>query len=172
MTFKLARPLPEQADLLSRFSYDPETGEVTRADGSKVGWDRGNGYLCARFDGSIYMLHRLIWKMVHGVDPECVDHLNGNARDNRLANLRSVSLSDNNRNQRLNCRNKSGHAGVAQSGPGRWHASISIAGKLEHLGNFPTYDEAVAARKKAEARNGYHQNHGMKRPKTIFNHAA
>jgi hypothetical protein len=31
---------------------------------------------------------------------------------------------------------------------------------MENLGNYPTLAEAAAARKEAEARLGYHQNHG------------
>ncbi len=46
--------------------------------------------------------------------------------------------------------NTSGHRGVCIRENGSWRATITFRGNRRHLGNFRTYEEAVAARLKAE----------------------
>lgn len=42
--------------------------------------------------------HRVIFKMLHGYEPETVDHINGDPRDNRPGNLRAATVTENRRN--------------------------------------------------------------------------
>ena len=44
---------------------------------------------------------------------------------------------------------------------GRWQAQIRIGGTSIHLGSFEAFDDAVAARRKAEEQYGFHKNHGI-----------
>ena len=77
--------LPSQKELLKYFSYNPETGVVTRTKttssrskaGDIVGSVDCRGYVHVMFEGKFYQLHRLIYKMETGRDPQgTVDHDN------------------------------------------------------------------------------------------------
>lgn len=126
----------------------------SRRAGKPAGVTRSiKGYLGMRLFGRHYFAHRVAWAHVHGVWPTEIDHINGVRDDNRIANLRVVSREMNMRNAvRPNQLPKSGHRGVARASCGsRWRASIC----RKHLGTFDTFDEAVAARRKAEAEYGF-----------------
>ncbi len=64
---------------------------------------------------STYLLHRIVWVMVHGyVDPENdIDHIDGNGLNNKIENLRECSKSINNRNAKKRIDNKSGTSGIS-----------------------------------------------------------
>lgn len=179
--------LPEQIVLQKLLRYNSETGELlwSRRSGedftptpartrewqqkwwnkrfadTPVGSVSNEGYLCARILGGTYKVHRLIWKLVHGVDPDFVDHINGNRSDNRLCNLRSVPKGENSRNLGVRAGKEEGDVGVSYHGK-RWRARITASGRLVQLGTFDTKDEALAARRAAETMLGYHPNHGRK----------
>lgn len=88
-------------------------------------------------------LHRAVLSAPHGIS---VDHINGDGLDNRRANLRLASLSENNRNQRLAARNTSGFKGVTwHARQQRWQAQIKSGGKCFYLGLFDNRQEAHAA---------------------------
>lgn len=87
-------------------------------------------------------LHRLILNYDGRND---VDHINHNGLDNRKQNLRIVSHSDNARNQH------GMRKGIKLVGSGRYQALITVGGHGEYLGTFDTYEDALAARTKAEA---------------------
>jgi hypothetical protein len=110
----------------------------------------------------IYPAHRIIWKMLHGIDPSQIDHVNGMRSDNRLTNLRNVSAVENGRNCGRPSTNTSGAIGVGARGK-KWRANIRVDGRLLHLGEFDCFDAAVQARKAAEAVHGFHPNHGSVR---------
>ncbi|WP_181425564.1 HNH endonuclease signature motif containing protein [Methylobacterium sp. B4] len=109
-----------------------------------------------------YYAHRVAWALQTGAWPTReIDHINGNKKDNRLANLREVAELENSRNQPLRKANTSGVHGVRwKEQINRWIAFIGIDGKFIHLGNFLTRAEAIAARRQAEAKAGFHRNHG------------
>jgi len=68
------------------------------------------------FKSKVYCAHRIVL-LLNGenVDEfECVDHINGDPSDNRLVNLRNVSLSLNSRN-RKNPPSNTGYAGVIKT---------------------------------------------------------
>jgi hypothetical protein len=163
-------------ELASEFlSYNPETGILTwKKDnlrvkaGSVAGFvHTGRGakkYVVIKIKGKAYKAHRLAWLLTYGdLPPDQIDHENGDSCDNRIANLRSVNCTDNQRNARLREDNKSGACGVCfNKEKGKWTAQIRIGGKQKHLGGFVEFRDAVSARKKAEKLYGYHENHGRK----------
>lgn len=134
-------------------AYDPETGSLTWkvsrgrvGNGAKAGRRRPDGYLRVKVDGSDYLVHRLALALTHGHWPEGqVDHLNGDASDNRLANLRDVPQEVNQQNQRrANADSKTGLLGASPRGP-RFQAAITTQGDRRYLGLFDTAEEAHQA---------------------------
>jgi hypothetical protein len=171
----MARKLPHQDDLLRSLSYDPTSGYLywrdrddrsrewnSRWAGKRAFTARGHkGYYTGAFNGSQYYAHRVIWKMLKGEEPDVIDHIDGTISDNRLENLRSVPSLDNQRNMRRMSSNTSGINGVGWSAPTKkWAAYIRVDGKRIHLGYFETKEQAASARRRADARYGFHPNHG------------
>lgn len=95
------RMLVMSTDLQSRVReavlYDADIGALTwlrpRSSklkvGDRVGWTSGNGARLVRVAGIETTAGRLIWLYIHGVLPtQHVEHINGDAQDLRLSNLR------------------------------------------------------------------------------------
>lgn len=110
-----------------------------------------------------YYSHRVIWAMEYGEWPEYIDHINGIRTDNRINNLRNVTVKQNQRNQKKRADNKSGHTGVSWDlSRNKWMAHICDNG-FKNLGRFDNISDAIDARKNAEKKLGYHKNHGTDR---------
>ena len=73
-----------------------------------------------------------------------VDHRNGNALDNRRANLREATRSQNSANRRVPRTNKCGLKGVRFEAK-RWRADIKVGGTSRYLGRFDTAEDAARA---------------------------
>ena len=152
------------------FDYDESTGvftaKVRRAvrvkAGQVVGSRNRSGYLTTSIAGKNRYLHRLAWLIVYGVLPDGeIDHINGNKADNRLKNLRVVSPSENNKNAKMPSDNKSGVIGVHwDAAREKWAVEIRSSNNKYRLGRYSDFDQAVAVRKSAEMRLGFHENHG------------
>lgn len=174
--------LPDQETLQALLHYEPDTGklfwkerslEMFKRERSWKMWNaryageetfravQPNGYLSGGLFGRQRYAHRVIWKLVYGEDPEQVDHVNGDRANNRLENLRNVSNLENGRNQKFNSRNTSGVMGVTwHKTASKWQAQIAVKGAYTHLGLYDDFEVAVAARKAAEIKHGFHPNHG------------
>lgn len=177
------KDMPDQATLTELLVYDPRTGDLLwRARGAhhfpdgarfnsvarKNMWNgrcagqvafgrtNANGYLVGCILGRNYTAHRIIWKMIHGLEPDTIDHINGVRTDNRIENLRAVDMAAQSKNKSRYKTNTSGFAGVTSAPYGMWKAQIGS----EYLGLFRSPEEAAAARKEAEEKLGYHENHG------------
>jgi HNH endonuclease/AP2 domain len=141
-----------QERLKELVSYNPDTGKFTRiikrTNGKSNGWPDKNGYLYLMVDGKNYAYHRLIWLYVHGKFPNNeIDHINGNKADNRIANLRDVTRTQNMQNEiKVRKSSSSGFMGVRfRKDRNTWTATIRVNGKQKRLGVFATPQEAEAA---------------------------
>jgi hypothetical protein len=143
-------------------SYNPKTGillwKKSLSNRSKVGSRfganiDGKGYYRAVFKGKQYRTHRLAWFHYYGEMPDgLIDHINGDRLDNRIENLRIADETLNARNCLRSKNNTSGHTGVTRhKAAKKWVAQITVSYKNVYLGLFDSLDDAVAARKKAEA---------------------
>lgn len=141
-----------QGCLKELLHYDPETGVFTwvapsgrRAKiGDVAGWASGRGYLGIRINRRAYYAHRLAWLYVHGAWPaQDIDHVNGVRSDNRLANLREATRSQNLANTRP--RRSAPKGTWLHRETGKWCAAITVNGRLRHLGLFASRDDAHAA---------------------------
>jgi hypothetical protein len=104
------------------------------------------GYLQVGIGRKVYLVHRIIWKMVHETEPPEIDHRNGVHCENRLSNLRAATRSSNSRNRRVLKNNKLGLKGVIfVARINRYLAQIDYEGKRRKLGHFKTPNEAHAA---------------------------
>lgn len=148
--------MPTQESLKEFYTYNPHTGDLIRKYDGKLCQVPHRGYKLTYIEGKQYPVHRLIWVYVYGpFNPELeIDHINGNPSDNRLSNLRLVTHKENCRN--LTKRRTTAHIGIDMHKCGKWRARIGA----KSLGLFTSLKEAIAARKDAEQKHGYHPNHG------------
>ncbi len=143
--------------------YDPETGIFTwrvrrgglASAGSIAGSLCTDGYLQIKINGRPYNAHRLAWVYAYNTWPaDQLDHINGIRDDNRLANLREATNSQNQQNQSIRRDNKSGHPGVYWDKRARkWRAQIMVDGKRVNLGSFDDHAAAIVARASGKARH-------------------
>lgn len=144
-----------QDELRDKFIYEPQTGMLRKVKNAlkPYPWRAiGNNkqYLAHSYNAkgqSIY-LHQAVWLYHHGYIPKVIDHINGNAMDNRIENLRPCTLSQNQFNSKKKVSNKSGFKGVVfhpkcKNKP--WQAKINLLGKRISLGYYATKEEAAIA---------------------------
>lgn len=157
------------------FSYDANTGflywrvlpKCHKPDG-RAGSKEKDGYTRVKFRQKHIPVHRIIWDMCNPGDLLApgfeVDHINHDRSDNRIVNLRKVTKGVNNKNLSLGKANTSGVIGVCYvKSRNRWVSAIYLGGKRKHIGYYKNFEDAVAARKAAEVKYGFHENHGKKR---------
>jgi len=125
--------------------------------GGEAGSSTNDGYVKVHLNKKSYPAHRLMWLLYHGEHPEnFVDHINGDRSDNRICNLRIVTKAENAKNRRATKGSKSGLNGVVwRNDSHKWRAFIRWDNRLEHLGSYIDFFEAVCARKSAEVRYAY-----------------
>jgi hypothetical protein len=82
--------------------------------------------------------HRLAWLHHYGALPiGCIDHINGVPDDNRIANLRDVTIAQNLQNiKRARRQNASGYLGVTTRGPRSFVAEIEVNRVRRYIGHF------------------------------------
>lgn len=163
-----AKELPTQQYLIECFNYDPEIGDLIwkerprhHFDNDTNRWKNFNSQFVGKVAGSknsprhIHIrlngigckAHRIIWKMIHGVDPTYViDHIDGNSKNNKLSNLRDIPQDMNMKNRKISKRNKSGYLGVFLCNKSkRWRADLRFNKKTTFIGHFDTEELAAYA---------------------------
>jgi hypothetical protein len=156
----MPKTLPSADYLRETFRYDPATGQLywrRRADAppqwntrfaGRIAGFVGQAGIAVRLKGyRALRAHRIIWKMVHGDEPEEIDHVDCNPLNNRLANLRRATRRQNACNRRLQP-GASGLKGVSFD-RGRWRARIRVNGRSKFLGRFDTAEAAHTAYRRA-----------------------
>lgn len=129
-----------QEILKERFHYNPETGIFT--------------YLVA-------VTLRVKIGQIAGCKSHQYLQIDGNPTNNRISNLRDATCLENKRNMRVPNHNTSGCTGIAfRKDKNSWRAQISVNNKFVHIGTFHSFEAAKKARKLAEKKYGFHENHG------------
>lgn len=146
------------------FRYEPDTGKLFwrfsmckspivsgNEAGKKMKCRANKIYVSVKFYGKNYMAHRIAWAITHQREPmDVIDHINGDGLDNRLANLREATRSQNQQNQGISRSNTSGFKGVSFSRQlGKFTARIRVGTKSKHLGCFLNACDAANAYQQA-----------------------
>jgi hypothetical protein len=171
------KQLPSLERLMERLRYDESTGELYWLDddtldkrwrnrfvGKPAGVKSYNAdgtpkCILVGIDYVSYKAHRVIWKMIHGVDPpERIDHVDVDPFNNRPGNIREASHAENMRNRGRQRNNICGMKGVTFAKershlPTPWVAKINIGGRSTNLGAFHTKGLAAVAHAKAALRH-------------------
>lgn len=161
-------PHLDHAALLAMLHYDPETGIFiwrTREDarpqwnaryaGKVAGYARtatgGRQYWSVRIYDWPFHAHRLAYFYMTGLWPLAeIDHIDNDGLNNRWANLRDATKSQNGANRGASRNNKAGLKGVSFCRKaGRYRATIRLNGKQKWLGYFDTAAAAHEAYKAA-----------------------
>jgi hypothetical protein len=143
--------LPTANRLRELLNYDPQTGifirkrlSHRRADGPFH-----HGYRAILIDRKKHLAHRVAWCFVYGEWPSSeIDHVNCVKSDNRIANLRLATRSQNNANRRPLYRTIKG---VTRHKAGGWQAQIKESGRSYYLGLFKDQEHAAACYRIAAA---------------------
>ena len=134
--------------------YNPDTGvfiwrhrkprRTKGADSMNAGTRRGV-YTMIGIDQTLYYGHRLAWLYVHGEWPSLhIDHINGDGRDNRIANLRCATRSENLCNKPVRRDSTTGLKCVFPK-RNKFYSQIVKNGRTWNLGSFDTPEQAHAA---------------------------
>lgn len=155
--------------------YNPNTGELTwiKKPSKKTVLGTRAGSLCStsgyrriRLNNKFYVEHRIIWLWVYGHFPkEHIDHINHVRDDNRLSNLREVTIAENARNRTKHQNTKVGEVGIWYcKRRKRYIAEIKLNQKKVYQRSFKNVEEAIQARRAKALELGFHENHGDTSP--------
>lgn len=132
--------------------------------GSLVGSVRPDGYVTVKVNGKSHYVHRIVWLMFNAniSDGMTIDHINHVRSDNRIENLRCVSMQENHKNRSKPKNNSSGFCGVTfDKNSGKWQSRLNIGGKRFYLGLFDSAIDASIARELKARELKFHENHGV-----------
>jgi len=143
-------------EVRSLFDYDAASGALrwkqnrgrNKTAGQIAGTRRRDGYCAVKIVGHNYLVHRLAWAWTYGEWPMLLDHIDMDPSNNRLANLRAATHSQNKANRGATISNTSGFKGVTLDKTLKvkpWKAAIKFNSKMINLGTFATPEEAHAA---------------------------
>lgn len=107
--------------------------------------DCNRGYLRVCLFGDEYPAHRVIWAMETGQwATNVIDHIDGDPANNRIANLRSATTAENNRNKANHGRSR--FRGVSwRARQSIWVSAIKTNKKVTFLGCYKDEEDAARA---------------------------
>lgn len=138
-------------ELRDLFHYDSETGLITwrrkqgQVDrtGQEAGWIHAKGYRHLHIYGETYKAHRVAWALHYGEWPEGeIDHINHIRDDNRIANLRIVTRTQQMQNLSYHSTaNTTGVRGIIEY-PTGFRVEMQRGG-VRYRKMFPTMEQAI-----------------------------
>ena len=90
---------------------------------------------------NIYMHRQITGALKSGI----IDHINRNKLDNRISNLRIVTLTTNNYNSKKKGKTSRFRGVHKDTRTGNFAAQITIDGKIQHIGTYKTEELAYEA---------------------------
>lgn len=111
--------------------------------GDIAGYPNKAGYYDVSFRKVRYYAHRIVFAMTHNRWPEgVIDHVDKNKANNDPSNLRDVTDSKNNFNQKIKSLNTSGAVGVS-SHSGGWSGEVRAYG-VRYRKWFKEFEDAAS----------------------------
>lgn len=159
----MTKPPPTYEQIRKAFKYDQETGALTWLRPSQnvaliekpAGSVAATGYIVINFSRKFgpLLAHRIAHIWMTGDWPRGqIDHINGCRTDNRWANLRDVSSTENCHNTHKPSKNNQlGLRGVSACGS-KYRSRIMAFGKTHDLGVFDLAEDARLAYLSAKTR--------------------
>ncbi len=147
------------------YAVDEATGKLNFRQPTfavkKQSFCAAGGYAQTNFLGVVMYDHHLVFMLTHGRPPSgVIDHINGDRRDNRPANLREADFSQNVWNQKKRTNSKSPAKGIHTDGA-RYYPRVCVNGVRHTFGSYDSLAEAQEVRRKAvEELHGEFVNHG------------
>jgi hypothetical protein len=151
--------LSEELEKIKEY-FEYRDGAVYR-EGKRVGWVDDMGYRRCSFKGKKYREHQLVFALLDGYIPKCIDHIDGNRTNNERSNLRAVTHQQNIMNAKLSARSSTGHKGVCwDKSRGKYLAYVYVDYKRKNLGRYSDFEQACLVAD--EARALYHGDFARK----------
>jgi hypothetical protein len=120
-----------------------------KVKGRSVGYQTTHGHWKCEYNNKSISLHRVIYYLHHGIldCEQVVDHIDGNASNNAICNLRLVERVINSRNKKISLNNTVGFAGVHEqhSFIANWSEGGRQKSKKFNVKNYANIDEARQA---------------------------
>ncbi len=145
-----------QNELKELLEYTPDSGVFVYKKNSSnrkiragqiAGW-KDAGYLRIQINGKGYKAHRLAWLYMYGDWPKYhIDHIDHDRANNRISNLRDVTVAENIQNQiKANSSSKTNLLGVTYRKRDKlYEARIVVNRKRIYIGLFKDPKEAYRA---------------------------
>ena len=134
-----------QKEIINLFEYDSgrlkyKIPKGSMATGQTAGTVNKSGYEMITISGKKYSTHRLIYCYFHGDlnDNLKIDHIDGDKLNNKIENLRKVTVQENGFN--IRCKGYSYNKRER-----KYKAKIVVDGKQIHLGSFDKEEDAREA---------------------------
>ena len=153
-------PLPSREELCRIFRYDKESGILyrnpdpmmgkgwnTRWANKPTGYTSKTGHMQVGIGETLFLAHRIIWKMETGEEPADIDHKNGDASNNKWKNLRGCTHMNNLQNRRTR-KDKILDLPLGvfiNKNTGGIYAKFCGNGVQRHLGTFGSIEDAARA---------------------------
>lgn len=154
---KPIKKIPSKSVIDSQLVIRPLTGEIfkIRKDGGlkPAGNIDSQGHMQIKIDGSLYMVHRVIYFYHYGYCPDILDHIDRDKCNNSISNLRPATPTQNCQNSTIRKTSKSGVLGVTwYARYSKWRARITVNKRPLLIGYFDLKEDAAKARVKAEVK--------------------